>query len=586
MADLLDDLNDLDDLGDDVEEVEQDRYAASSSSSSAAAAPRVGEKRSAAAAGLGGASNESANGSDDSDDEEGDDAAADGPGDAEEDAEEREAAIAAARAATSKQKMELDNDAELDAQLATLKDRTGYRTVSKLRETKKFQDHLAKVKAALASSASSSSGSSFSAAPTSGRMEDTPEYRLVVASNQLIAACDEEMAALYRYVADLYSRKFPELESIVPNPSDYIKTVKTIGNEMDMTLVDLNAILPSATVMVVTVTGSTTTGKALSPSEIDDVIKGCDEILALEQDKSTILQFIESKMASVAPNVSALVGTRIAALLIAISGGLVALSKVPGDTVMLLGQKRKALSGLNRHSTLPHAGVVYECHLVAVEAPKHLKRRAAKTVGSKVALMARVDAYGGASDGAQGRKMYEEIKQKIEKWQEPPPGKQKKPLPAPDEKPSKRRGGRQRRAAKMRLGLTEVRKEANRMSFVTTGTEYGDGAMGLDQGMLSNASGSGKLRIEKREVNTTHLLGAKNKKRLEARFAGSSGATGGFASSLVFTPSQGIELANPLKQALLGNGTAAGGAGAGGGAASNYFDNSGTFSQLGGGARR
>jgi U4/U6 small nuclear ribonucleoprotein PRP31 len=38
--------------------------------------------------------------------------------------------------------------------------------------------------------------------------------------------------------------KFPELESLVHHPIDYAKVVQAIGNEMDVTLVDLENILP------------------------------------------------------------------------------------------------------------------------------------------------------------------------------------------------------------------------------------------------------------------------------------------------------------------------------------------------------
>ncbi len=38
--------------------------------------------------------------------------------------------------------------------------------------------------------------------------------------------------------------KFPELESLVHHPMDYARVVKKIGNEMDMTLIDLEDILP------------------------------------------------------------------------------------------------------------------------------------------------------------------------------------------------------------------------------------------------------------------------------------------------------------------------------------------------------
>ena len=48
----------------------------------------------------------------------------------------------------------------------------------------------------------------------------------------------------------------------------------------------------------------------------------------------------------------------------------------------------------------------------------------------------------------------EEMEKKVEKWQEPPPAKQTKVLPAPDMEPKKRRGGRRFRKMKERYGLT------------------------------------------------------------------------------------------------------------------------------------
>ena len=45
-------------------------------------------------------------------------------------------------------------------------------------------------------------------------------------------------------------------------------------------------------------------------------------------------------------------------------------------------------------------------------------------------------------DGSVGRKLLEEVEKKIEKMQEPPPGKTVKALPIPDDGPKKRRGGK------------------------------------------------------------------------------------------------------------------------------------------------
>lgn len=46
--------------------------------------------------------------------------------------------------------------------------------------------------------------------------------------------------------------------------------------------------------------------------------------------KASILDFVETRMTNMAPNVCALVGSRMTAQLLALTGGLTAMSKTPG----------------------------------------------------------------------------------------------------------------------------------------------------------------------------------------------------------------------------------------------------------------
>lgn len=69
---------------------------------------------------------------------------------------------------------------------------------------------------------------------------------------------------------------------------DYARTVKAIGNEKDLTKVDLRSILPSATVMVVTVTATTSNGKELSPEEWKVTEEACDVAFELDNAKRTV----------------------------------------------------------------------------------------------------------------------------------------------------------------------------------------------------------------------------------------------------------------------------------------------------------
>lgn len=69
---------------------------------------------------------------------------------------------------------------------------------------------------------------------------------------------------------------------------DYARVVKRIGNEMDLTLVDLDDLLPAATIMVVTVTATTTSGKPLTTDLLSKCMEGCDMVLSLEDDRQQV----------------------------------------------------------------------------------------------------------------------------------------------------------------------------------------------------------------------------------------------------------------------------------------------------------
>jgi U4/U6 small nuclear ribonucleoprotein PRP31 len=187
--------------------------------------------------------------------------------------------------------------------------------------------------------------------------------------------------------------------------------------------------------------------------------------------------------------------------------------------------------------------------------------------------------------------MKEEMVKKIEKWQEPPPAKTAKVLPVPDAEVKKRRGGKRYRKMKERFGMTELRKQANRMMFNQAEEEFIDGEDTIGLGVIGK-EGSGRLRAV--ALQQRQKLSAKAQKKVRVRgrgrgrrdtphplavppvrahrsctkpqplihcppslhrlqFAlknyGSSGATSGLSSSLAFTPIQGIELVNPNQAA-------------------------------------
>ncbi|SNX81680.1 related to U4/U6 snRNP-associated 61 kDa protein [Melanopsichium pennsylvanicum] len=392
-----------------------------------------------------------------------------------------------------------------------------------------------------------------------GVLEDSPEYRLIVTANNIAVDVDNELMLVQKFIRDHYSPRFPELESLIPNPWDYIQAVRAIGNAKSIPTNELEDILPHGTVVVISMTASTTSGKPLAASEWTAVQEALGMVFELQHIRNRILEYVESRMSSVAPNLSAVVGTRTATKLLGVAGGLEGLSKIPACNLHLLGAAKKNTIGLSSSTSSARSnGFVMQCDLIANTSDDY-KRQAVRMVSAKALLAARMDAGKTTSrDGSYGQRLHQELSKKLEKLLEPPPQKLEKVLPIPKEGSDgkKRRGGRKVRKAKERNGMTELRKMQNRMEFGKQEEE----AFGYDESVglgMINSSASGKIRAQTAEERSKGKISKANKNRLAALRGASMGGTSsvvggkggsmmdGTATSLSFTPVQGIELVDP-----------------------------------------
>lgn len=55
-----------------------------------------------------------------------------------------------------------------------------------------------------------------------GPVDADPEYQLIVEANNLAVEIDNEINVIHKFVRDKYAKRFPELESLVPAPLEYI----------------------------------------------------------------------------------------------------------------------------------------------------------------------------------------------------------------------------------------------------------------------------------------------------------------------------------------------------------------------------
>merc|ERR1719481_547169 len=252
--------------------------------------------------------------------------------------------------------------------------------------------------------------------------------------------------------------------------------------------------------------------------------------MELGEIKMKIFEYVESRMSFIAPNISAIVGASIAAKLMGAAGGLTKLSKMPANNISLLGQQKKVSTGFSSATQLPHTGFIYYCQLVQ-DCPPDLRRKVARIVGAKCTLAARVDSFHQSNDGVCGMDYREEILKK---------------------------GDRRVRQMKERYAVTELRKQANRMTFGELEEDMYQNDLGYTRGNIGKGGIGGGIRApqvdERTKVRISQTL-KKNMQKQQAVWGGASSIKGreaqsrraisGMASSVAFTPVQGLEIMNP-----------------------------------------
>jgi U4/U6 small nuclear ribonucleoprotein PRP31 len=287
----------------------------------------------------------------------------------------------------------------------------------------------------------------------------------------------------------------------------------------------------------------------IEQEELDCVMEACDMALILNEKKLKILGYVESRMSFIAPNVSAIVGSTVATKLMGLAGGLSALSKIPACNMLVLGAQRKTLAGFSSAAILPHTGFIFYSDLVQ-STPPDVRRKVARVVAAKCTLAARVDSFHESPEGDVGQDLRDQVQKKIDKILEPPPVKSAKPLPRPDDAPRKKRGGRRVRKMKDRYAITEIRKQANRMTFGSIQEDAYQDDLGFSTGQLGKGGASGSVRAPTADKKTQVSISKRLQRQIHtAVFGGKSsvkGAASGTASSVAFTPLQGLEIVNPM----------------------------------------
>lgn len=246
---------------------------------------------------------------------------------------------------------------------------------------------------------------------------DDPEYQFVIDSSNLVLRIEVEKSKAVVYARAHYSQRFPELAMFFTSGLLYARVVHLLQNNMDLSQVidQLDELVPSQLTAVIIACASTTTGRELSPEELQRVLEACQEIETLEAAKQTFLEYIQRSMPLICPNLCAFLGTGITSQLFAIAGGVAPLAAMDPTELSRLGSTRANSSGIALKTT----GFLSNSDFV-VNHPPQLRPKALRLVSSTATVLARIDANRRAASHQEGVRQRELVRLKMLSWLDPP----------------------------------------------------------------------------------------------------------------------------------------------------------------------
>lgn len=142
-------------------------------------------------------------------------------------------------------------------------------------------------------------------------------------------------------------------------------------------------------------------GTEVSDLDLLHIRELCDQVLSLAEYRAQLYDYLKSRMNTIAPNLTALVGELVGARLISHCGSLWNLSKLPWSTIQILGAEKTLYKALKTKQATPKYGLIYHAPLVRQAAPEN-KGKIARSLAAKSALAIRCDAFGNGQDNTMG----------------------------------------------------------------------------------------------------------------------------------------------------------------------------------------
>lgn len=229
---------------------------------------------------------------------------------------------------------------------------------------------------------------------------------MIIQAVSLLDDLDKELNNYAMRLKEWYSWHFPELAKIVTDNITYAQMVNLIGmrqNVKKLKLSKMTEIVPEEIAQEIKEAAEISMGTEILKEDEDHIRTLSTQVYEISTYRANLAEYLKNRMAAVAPNLTMLVGELVAAKLIAHSGSLINLAKLPASTIQILGAEKALFRALKAKKATPKYGLIYNASIVG-SAKSQLKGKISRTLANKCALCVRYDALGEETDGSLGVK--------------------------------------------------------------------------------------------------------------------------------------------------------------------------------------
>lgn len=239
---------------------------------------------------------------------------------------------------------------------------------------------------------------------------------MIIQSIALLDQLDKDVNTFAMRIREWYSYHFPELIKIVPDNYMFARTAQFIKNRKELSeehLPGLEEIVQDESIATAILAASRSSmGMDISPIDLINIEMFAKRVVALADYRKSLSKYLSSKMDSIAPNLSSLIGDQVGARLISHAGSLTNLAKYPASTVQILGAEKALFRALRSRGNTPKYGILFNSSFIGKAGPKD-KGRISRFIANKCSIASRLDCFSESTSRVFGEMMKQQIEDRL-----------------------------------------------------------------------------------------------------------------------------------------------------------------------------